>query len=485
MSAIDVGIVLVYLVGCTTLGARLGAGGGGGLKGFFLGERSIPAWAVMISIVAAETSAVTFLSVPGNAYRGDMTFVQFAFGYILARIVVALVLLPSYFKGELFTAYEVLARRFGGATQKAAAILFLVTRTLGSGIRLFLAAKVLEVITGWPLEASILVIGACALVYTFLGGLKGVIWVDVLQFTVYMLGALVALVVVLRAVPGGWAEIVSHAGAAGKFRAFHFTTDLTVPYSFWAGVIGAMVLDMGTHGADQMMVQRYLSARSQRQAAGALVASGFVILAQFTLFLFLGAAIWVLYQHVPPATPPGKDQEFASFIIHYLPTGILGLVIAAVFSVTMSTVAGAVCASANSTVNDLLRPVLPERSEGWYVGLSRGLTGFWGLAQIGVAFGSMRLNQAVIDNALAIAGFVTGILLGLFLLGLISKRAGQGAAFLGMIVGLAAVSAVAFGTKVAYPWYALVGSSTVCAVGGLVSLVETRQSKPAVPEGVE
>lgn len=482
MHPIDLTVIVAYVVGCTILGARLGASSGGGLKGYFLGESNIPAWAVMISIVATETSAVTFLSVPGIAFRGDMTFLQLALGYIVARILVTWLLLPAYFKGEIYTAYQVLALRFGGATQKAASVLFLITRTLGSGLRLFLAAKVLEYITGWPLPASILVIGTSTLVYTYLGGLKGVVWADVLQFAVYMLGAAVALFVLGRVVPGGWGAVFEQAGAAGKFRVFNFDTTLTIPYTFWAGVIGAMVLDMGTHGADQMMVQRYLSARSQKQAAWALVASGFVILFQFALFLLLGAGIWVLYQSAPPDVLPQKDQEFASFIIQYLPTGILGLVIAAVFSVTMSTVSGALSASASSTINDLYRPLFPNTSEERLLRLSKALTLFWGVAQIGVAFGAMGLTQAVIDNALAIASFVTGILLGLFLLALLTTRVKEGAAFIGMLAGLAAVSYCAFGTKLAYPWYAVVGSATVYVVGVLASFAWPESPAPVLVE---
>jgi SSS family transporter len=469
MSPIDLAIVVLYVIGCTWLGARLGRSASSGLKGYFLGESNIPAWAVMISIVATETSAVTFLSVPGNAYRGDMRFLQFALGYIVARIIVAVWFLPAYFRGDLLTAYQVLADRFGGATQRAASVLFLITRTLASGLRLFLAAQVLQFITHWDIRVTILVIGLSTLVYTYLGGLKGVIWADVLQFGVYLLGAAVAAVVLSREVSGGWPAILQTSGQAGKLRVFDFALDLTQAYTFWAGILGAMVLDMGSHGADQMMVQRYLSARSEKQAAGALIVSGFVILAQFALFLLLGAGIWVLYQQSPPAETPLKDREFASFIINYLPTGILGLVVAAVFSVTMSTVSGALSASASSTINDLYRPLFPHTSEARLMVLSKGLTAFWGLVQIGVAFGCMGLQNSVIDNALAIASFVTGLLLGLFFLAMGAKRARQPDAFLGLVAGIAAVSAVKLGTDVAYPWYSIVGSGTVFLVGWLAS----------------
>src|SRR4051812_28053086 len=216
MSPIDLGVIVIYVVGCTILGARLGSSAGG-LKGYFLGESNIPAWAVMISIVATETSAVTFLSVPGIAYRGDMTFLQFAMGYIVARVVVAVVLLPAYFKGEIFTAYQVLERRFGGSTQKAASVLFLVTRTLASGLRLFLAAKVLRQMflatrgypapQGWELPAAIVTIGLITILYTYIGGLKAVVWTDVLQFFIYIFGGLVALAILVGEVPGGWETI--------------------------------------------------------------------------------------------------------------------------------------------------------------------------------------------------------------------------------------------------------------------------------------
>ena len=298
MNPIDLAVIAVYVAGCTALGAWLGSRSQG-LKGYFLGESNIPTWAVMISIVATETSTATFLSVPGVAYEGDFTFLQLAFGYLLGRVVVATVLLPAYFRGEIFTAYQLLQDRFGGPTRTTASLLFLVARSLGDGLRLFLAATVLEHLTGWSPEAAIVAVAAITVVYTFLGGMKAVIWTDVIQFSVYILGALVALMILAGKLPGGWTELFQTARDAGKFRLLDFSFDLTQPYTFWAGLIGGMVLNTATHGADQMMVQRYLSARSQRQAATALVASGFVILAQFALFLFIGVSLWVFYRAVP------------------------------------------------------------------------------------------------------------------------------------------------------------------------------------------
>jgi SSS family transporter len=482
MNPIDLAVIVAYVVGCTALGAWLGAEVKG-LKGYFLGESNIPAWAVMISIVATETSTATFLSVPAVAFRpgGDFAYLQLAFGYLLGRVVVSALLLPAYFKGEIFTAYHVLNQRFGGATKTTASVLFLVARTLGDGLRLFLAGLVLGEITGWPLSYAILAMGVATIVYTYLGGMRAVIWTDVIQFFIYILGALVALAILVGQISGGWPALIEAGRAAGKFRLFNFDRNLSEQYTFWAGLIGGMFLNTATHGADQLMVQRYLSARSQRQAAGALIASGFVVLAQFALFLLIGVGLSVLYRGTDQAAIR-PDRAFTYFIVHNLPTGILGLVIAAIFSAAMSTLSGSLNASASSAVNDLYRPLAPGADERHLLRLSKILTAVWGLAQMGVALAAIPLkNLTVVESALAIASFVTGILLGLFLLGILTRRVGQGAALCGLVAGLLAVSYVRFGPElpealypwkaaIAWPWFALIGSMTVFLVGLLASL---------------
>jgi solute:Na+ symporter, SSS family len=476
MSPIDLGIIVLYIAGCTALGARLGSGAKG-LKGYFLGEKNIPAFAVMISIVATETSTATFLSVPGIACKGDFTFLQLAIGYFFGRIVVATVLLPSYFRGEMYTAYQVLNDRFGGATRATASVLFLLTRCLADGLRLFLASKVLQQVTGWPIVASIIVLGMVTVVYTYLGGMKAVIWIDVIQFTIYIIGALIALAILVRMMPGGWGDLIAFGRAGRKFRLFNFTPDLTIPYTFWAGLFGGMVLNTATHGADQLMVQRYLSARSQKQAAGALIASGVVIFCQFALFLFIGVALAAFYVAFPPRKALGPDDVFAYFIVNYLPVGVTGLVVAAVFSAAMGTLSGSLNASASTTVNDLYRPISGRTDEAHLLRVSRVLTALWGVVLMTVAAGATQLKDSVVNNALAIASFTTGIILGLFLLGILTKRVGQSAALVGMIAGIAAVSFAKFATPLAWPWYALVGSSTVFFVGLAASILIP--SKPA------
>ncbi|HKI20706.1 MAG TPA: sodium:solute symporter [Isosphaeraceae bacterium] len=472
MNPIDLAVIVVYIAGCTALGAWLGSRSQG-LKGYFLGESNIPAWAIMISIVATETSTATFLSVPGVAYRGDFSFLQLAFGYIVGRFVVASVLLPAYFRGQIFTAYQLLQDRFGGPTRTTASILFLVARSLGDGLRLFLGATVVQHLTGWSTVAAIVAVAAITVFYTFLGGMKAVIWTDVIQFSIYIVGAVVAVAILAAKLPGGWPALVQSAQAAGKFRLLDFSFDLTRPYTFWAGLIGGMVLNTATHGADQMMVQRYLSARSQRQAATALVASGFVIIAQFALFLFIGVSLYVFYQSFPPpwaAMASSRDDVFTYFIVHYLPTGVLGLVIAAIFSATMGTLAGSLNSSASTIINDLYRPFTGRSDERHLMRVSRAMTVLWGGVLMAVAFGASYLQDNVVNNALAIAGLVSGILLGLFLLGILTSRVGQSAALVGVLAGLFAVTVAKFGTSLAFPWFALVGSSTVFAVGLAASL---------------
>jgi solute:Na+ symporter, SSS family len=479
MNPIDLTVIAVYIAGCTVLGAWVGSRSQG-LKGYFLAESDIPAWAIMISIVATETSTATFLSVPGVAYRGDFTYLQLAFGYILGRVVVATVLLPAYFRGKIFTAYQLLQDRFGGPTRTTASVLFLVARSLGDGLRLFLAATVLQHLAGWSIGPAIVAVATITVAYTFLGGMKAVIWTDVIQFSVYIVGAVVALMILVDKLPGGWSELLRTARSEDKLRLLDFSFTLTRPFTFWAGLIGGMVLNTATHGADQMMVQRYLAARSERQAAVALVASGFVILTQFALFLFIGVSLWVFYGVFPPSGATiSSDERFTYFIIHYLPTGVLGLVIAAIFAAAMGTLAGSLNSSASSIVNDLYRPFTRQSDERHLLRVSRVMTVVWGSVLTAVAFGARRLEDNVVNNALAIASFVSGILLGLFLLGILTRRVGQSAALVGVVAGISAVSFAKFRTPLAWPWFALVGSFTVFAVGLAVSFIAPGQ--PVAP----
>lgn len=480
LHTIDIAILAAYLLGAVAFGLWMGRGTAT-LSDYLLGGRDLPWWALLGSIVATETSTATFLSVPGIAFAagGDLRFLQLTWGFILGRWIVVLVLLPGYFRGELYTAYDVLNRRFGGSTRTSASVMFLVARNLGDGLRLFLTAIVLEQAVGWSLPASIAVIGAVTIGYTLFGGMKSVVWNDCVQLVVYVVGGFIALAVIISDLPGGWSQVQAFGVEHDKWRVLDLSFDLRLPYTLWAGVVGGMFLSLGTHGADQMMVQRCLAARSQREAGRAVVLSGFVVAAQFALFLVVGVALAAFYAEFPPAEAFNRgDSVFAAFIVNHLPTGLVGLVLAAVFAAAMSTLSSSLNASASSMVNDLYLPLLNDKpSAAHQVAVSRALTVAFGLLQIGIAIAARTMSESVVQDALAIAGFVGGVLLGVFFLGICTNRVGQTAALCGMCAGLAAVSAVKFATPAAWPWYAVVGAAATFSVGLITSWVV-----PAIPE---
>ena len=509
LSLLDFAIVVAYILGTTLLGAWF-ARRQRDTQTYFVGGRNVGLVLLLVSVVATETSTVTFLSVPGLGFKpgGNLTFLQLALGYIVGRVVVAWLLLPQYFHGELLTAYQLLRRRFDARVQRTASGIFLLTRTVADGMRLFLTALLLEQFTGWDIALSIAVMGVVTIVYTYLGGMEAVIWTDVIQFVVYILGALVAAGFILADLHGGWAGFVGTASAAGKFQLFDFSPDPTNAYTFWAGVIGGAFLTMATHGADQLMVQRFLCARSLTTARVALVGSGFFVLAQFLLFLLIGVGLFVAWQQgafelpaevLEEAKKRNYDTVFGYFIVNRLPAGVVGLLIAAVLSAAMSTLSSSLNSSSGAVVNDFYRPLRSHLSEAHYLRASRVLTVVFGLAQVGVAlFASIALQMSVIDMALSVAGLTTGLILGLFVLGSLPKPVSSRAALTGLLCGFLVVLALWLPgsglTKeaewlpgwyhksiLAWPWFAHVGSGTTVIVGLLVQAV-VPDSRPSVSQ---
>jgi len=483
---LDLLVLMAYLGSAVLIGLAV-SGKAKSLEGYLLGDRDLPWWAILGSIVATETSTATVLSVPGEAagLPGDpasgtgMRFLQLPLGYIVGRAVIVYVLLPLYFRGELFTAYQVLDRRFGSLTRKAASLLFLVTRNLGDGLRLFLAAIVLQELAGLPFVWSVVLMGLVTIVYTFFGGMRSVVWNDCIQFVIYMLGGIAALFAIAAQVPGGWSEILRFATEQQKLWPFDFRFDLSERYTFWAGLIGGAVLTIGTHGTDHMMVQRYLSARSQREAGWALLASGIVVLLQFALFLFIGIELACFYSHAPASGIDRADKIFAGFIVNHFPqnVGLVGLMLAAILAAAMSTLSSSLNSSASALVNDFYVPLRKSAASPEHLFLlTRWLTVAFGLLQIAIGIWARQLAATVVSNALTIAGFSAGLLLGVFALGVLTRRAGQAAALAGGAAGLAALVWLQFvapqqGIHVAWPWFALIGASTTFAVGLLISLV--------------
>ncbi len=477
LSAVDAAIVAGYLLAMLGLGTWVGRGQKTTVD-YFLGNRSLPWWAVLLSIVATETSTVTFLSIPGMAFAvgGDMRFLQITFGYIIGRLVAVFVLLPLYFRGEPFTAYEVLQRRFGTTSRRATSLVFLVTRNLADALRLFLSALVLQEAVGLDLRSAVLVIGVVTLAYTFLGGVKSVIWNDCLQFVIYICGAIVALVAMIRALPGGLDQFHQFALEHDKLRVFDFEWSFFKPtMTFWAGLIGGGFLTAATHGVDQLTVQRLLTARSQRSAAVALAASGVVVCLQFALFLTIGAALAAFYDAFPPQTPFGANQNdrvFAHFIIHQLPPGLVGITLAAVFAASMTTLSGSLNSSATVLVNDFVIPLTRrELSQPALLRLSRFLTAMFGALQMSIALATYRLGaeESIVNSVLRIASFTSGPMLGLYLLGVLT-RVPQRTALGGFFGGLAVVTYVYAETATYWPWYAAIGAATTFTIGWALGL---------------
>lgn len=447
----------------------------GTLDGYLLGNRNLPWWAILGSIVATETSTATVLSVPGHGLSGTgLRFLQLAIGLLLGRCLVVFFLLPLFFSGRLSSAYEVLQQRFGPAVSRVASGMFLLTRSLGDGLRLYLAAMVVQEITGFGLVPACLLIAGVAISYTLVGGMRSIVWNDCVQWCIYMLGGLVSLWVIVSLLPERWGTVWEHGMRTGKWTLIEW--DWSANYSLWSGLLGGMVLSMGTHGTDHMMVQRYLSARNQTEAGLALLLSGVVVCFQFALFIVIGVALASFYEQSPggAAVPDKVDKVFLHFIVHDFPqnTGLVGLMLAAICAATMSTLSSSLNASASAVMHDFVLSKTDEARQeqaATHLWWTRWLTVAFGVVQLMVGIQAASFSGAVIDNALKLAGFSGGLLLGLFVLGATSRRVGQTAALVGALTGAVTLIALEFGrgpaVSLGVPWLALIGAGLTIIVG--------------------
>jgi SSS family transporter len=524
MRALDLVIIFGYLVGITLFGI-LFAGKQKTTEDYFVGDRSVPWWAIAASIVATETSTITFISVPGVAFArgGNFQFLQLVLGYMLGRIMISILFIPSYFRGDLLTVYELLERRFGQRIKMLAAALFVIMRNIADGVRLLLTAIVLAAVyTAFQPQASvtaiivwsIILLGVVMIIFTYFGGMEAVIWVEVVQLGIYLAGALAAALVLAAGIKGGFSGAVALGKEYGKFNLFDLGfrwTDFTVSsptsfwsslpfsqwthtfslpvdlkktYTLWAGLIGGCFLTMSTHGTDQYLVQRYLCTDRARRASAALLSSGAVVFAQFIGFLFIGVLLFAFYQpHVDPAYPTlsagaatlplegafrsvPSDSVFPHFITRHMPSGLSGLVVAAIFAAALSSSLNSIAATA---VNDLYKPFAPKRADRHYLRVSHWLTLVWGIVQILVAVYFMRKNRAALDQALSVASLVNGPVLGVFLVGTFLRRTSEPPALVGMIASIIVMLYIRFMTPLAWTWYVLLGS----AVTFLVALAAT------------
>jgi SSS family transporter len=489
LSAIDVVVLAATLLLAIGAGLKLGRRPGSA-RAWLVGERDVPWWAILLSIVATETSSATFLSVPGIAFLGDLRFLQLPIGYLLGRFLVARWLLPLYFEGDALTTYEVLGRRFGPGVKRGSSLLFLVTRTVADGLRLGLAALPLERLTGLSPAGAIAVMAAVTVAYTFLGGTRAVVWTDVVQFFVYVAGGVLALAVACGDV-GGFGSVVEVAREQGKLRLFDFTLAFDQPLLFWAGLVGGAFLALATHGTDQLMVQRYLCARGPREAGRALITSGVVVFAQFALFLFVGLALFAWFRvHPPAARIESGDDVFPLFIVERLTEirGAVGVILGALFAVSMSTLSSSLNSSAGALVNDWLKPALGRAwSDATTLRVTRASMVGFAFAQAGAAVAGAAMMESRVLTVLGVASFTTGLTLGLFLLARVLPKAAPGtlearvqgrAALVAFVVMLAAMAAVARWTALAWPWYSVVGSLGTLALGWLGARASLR-SRPS------
>jgi len=470
-TTLDLWVLVLYLAGVTAWGAWLGRGQKRGTD-YFLGNRELPWGAVMLSVVATETSTLTFLSIPGVAYMGTFAFLQLTFGYLAGRIAVSLLLLPAYFRGELTTAYALLEGRFGTGTRRFTSGIFMVTRLLADSVRLFATAIPLALVTGWPYPASIAVIGLLTLVYTYFGGIKAVVWVDALQMGLYLLGALLAGLALQSLVAGGWSEILSASLQAGKLQVLDWSLNPAVPYTVWAGVLGGGFLTMASHGTDQLIVQRLLTCKDLRASQKALVGSALSVMVQFVLFLLVGLGLWVFYQG---REFPRSDEIFPLFIVQELPPGITGLLIAGIFASAMSSLSSSINSLASASAYDFWAPLVrATEDEGRILRAGKGFTLVWAALLMGgaIVFIPLSRETSAVEVALGIASVVYGGLLGAFGLGVLVDRADQRSVILGMVAGIGVVTALwltqlleIMPNQVAWPWFTPLGTAVTFLVG--------------------
>jgi SSS family solute:Na+ symporter len=471
LNHLDFAIIAVYLIGITLFGLRFRKKQHT-LRDYFLAGRDIPWWAISLSIVAAETSTLTIISIPGLAYDTNLTFLQVVLGYCAGRIIISFVLLPHYFRGDLYTAYELIGHRFGPQLRTLTSGLFLLTRAAAEGVRVYAVSIVVAIALGTGEVASIAIITLLTLIYTFEGGLAAVIWTDVIQTGIYVTGTLLGIATIIHYLPGGWAHIHQVADAAGKLRVFDFTPSFWKPYTFWAGFVGGTFLTTAGHGTEQLFVQRLLAARSQRQSVTALLSSGVLILFQFGLFLLLGVMLYAYYL-LPSAHFGTPDRIYPTFIVTRMPHGISGLLIAAILAAAMSNLSAALNSLSSSTILDFVLRLRPQTDspadDRGRMMLSRLATVGWAIVLFSLAVLSLHKVGRVVEVGLQIASISYGALLGVFLLGVLTRRANQTGAAIGMLCGFAVEIYLWKFTAVPWTWWVAIGTATTFGVGYILS----------------
>ena len=475
LNHLDLAIIAAYLLGITLFGIRFRKRQRT-LRDYFLAGRDIPWWAIALSIVATETSTLTIISIPGLAYDTNLTFLQVVMGYVVGRFIISFVLLPHYFRGDLYTAYQLIERRFGPRLRVLTSGLFLLTRAAAEGVRVYAVSIVVSIALGTGELTSIAIITALTLIYTFEGGLAAVIWTDVIQTAIYVGGTLVGVGVIVHFIPGGWAHIHHIAISADKFRMFDFTPTFWKPYTFWAGVIGGAIFTTASHGTDQLIVQRLLAARNQRQSVVALLTSGAGIFFQFALFLTVGVMLYAYYM-IPSKSFGTPDRIFPTFIVTRMPHGISGLLIAAILAAAMSNLSAALNSLSSSSILDFYLRVRPQTDEHRRLRASRTATVIWAIVLFALAILCLHRIPRVVEVGLQIASVAYGALLGVFLLGVLTRRTTESGAMAGMALGFVTEVYLWQFTTVPWTWWVAIGSTVTFVVGYVASRGFTAENK--------
>lgn len=454
------------------------------LSDYFLGGRSIRWVFVLLSIVATETSALTFVGAPSFAYGHNWTYIQLLIGTILARFILAKYFIKGFYRHQVVTVYEYLQKRFGVGSKNGAGLLFLITRVLASGVRLFGASILLSVAIGLDPLTSIIVIATIATLYTIIGGIKAVIFTDACQAVIMFGGALLALIFIYQDIPQGWQGIMSATSSLSKFKILDLSFNLNEAYTIWGGILGSTFFTLATHGTDQDLVQRMLTARNADQSKKALVLSGFMDIPIVILFLCIGSFLFSLYQITPPPNlPANADDIFPFYIVHSLPRGITGLLIAGVLAAAMSSTDSALNALSSTWINDFYRPYFKKNgSDKHYLFMARVFTAVFALLLVLVAYLCKDTKQVLILGFI-IGSFTYGALLGIFLLAFFTKRGNDPGNILGMGVSIAAIIFIKFYTEIAWIWYVMIGALISFLVGYLFPSAKKRDQSAPIREG--
>jgi solute:Na+ symporter, SSS family len=466
LNLLDLAVIILYLLLCVVIGIKVG-GKPADSTTYFRTSGNTPWWAVSFSIVATETSMLTVISIPAVAYTGSFVFLQLVFGYIIGRFIVAWLILPSYFKGNQKTAYTFFKERFGQNFQKVISVVFLVTRLLADGVRLFAAAIPIKVITGLDYPVAIAIIAVLTLAYTYYGGLKSVIWIDVLQLGVYLFGAVYILLYTAGLLEESVLEYITDRGKTAVIvLPGSLNEALTVTYSLAAGIFGGMFLTMASHGTDQLIVQRLLACKDLRASQMALVASGFFVLFQIALFLFVGMFLFTWYQGVPFADLglANNDEIILRYVLDVIPHGAAGLFIAGLFAAAMSTLSSSLSALSSSTLFDLF-PKLSERDDAIFI--SRMMMVFWTVIFFFFAVSFSDTQNPIVELGLSIAGFTYGALLGAFYIGRYTSYTTR-EVFPGLIACVTGMILIITYSSLAWPWFTLTGVLIFFTVSSVV-----------------